>query len=66
MFAIVGHCTKCGCPIYAPSVWNAVSPPPSTYSCVCFSPANNKKSTTVADGRAGSGATSMITPGNNK
>jgi hypothetical protein len=39
MNAIVGHCPKCGAPIYAPTVWHGITPPPSTYSCSCFSPA---------------------------
>lgn len=36
-FTIVGNCKKCGAPIYAPTVWNGICPPPSQYSCSCFS-----------------------------
>jgi len=35
MFAIVGHCPKCGCPIYSCVQWHGVCPPPSHYSCQC-------------------------------
>jgi len=31
----VGFCPHCGAPIYAPSVWHGITPPPSTYSCMC-------------------------------
>ena len=34
-YSIVGHCPKCGAPIYAPSVWMAITPPPSQPSCNC-------------------------------
>jgi len=33
---IVGSCPKCGAPIYAPSVWQGITPPPSTYTCMCY------------------------------
>jgi hypothetical protein len=36
MFTVVGYCPKCGAPIYAPSVWNAITPPPSYKTCTCF------------------------------
>lgn len=37
MYNIVGHCPKCGAPIYAPAVWLGITPPPSNYSCMCIS-----------------------------
>jgi hypothetical protein len=36
MYTVVGHCAKCGSPIYAPTMWMGVTPPPSTPSCACF------------------------------
>lgn len=35
-YAVVGHCPKCGAPIYVPSVWISITPPPNTYSCNCI------------------------------
>ena len=32
---IVGHCPKCGAPVYAPIAWWSVTPPPSYPSCYC-------------------------------
>ena len=34
-YAIVGHCPKCGAPVYAPDIWASTLPPPSTPSCNC-------------------------------
>jgi len=34
-YATVGHCPKCGAPIYAESPWWGVTPPPSRHSCTC-------------------------------
>lgn len=34
-YAIVGHCPKCGSPVYAESPWWGVTPPPSRPSCSC-------------------------------
>ena len=31
----VGSCPHCGAPIYAPSPWNGVTPPPPQYTCAC-------------------------------
>lgn len=31
----VGSCPKCGAPIYSPSVWHGITPPPVTYTCSC-------------------------------
>ena len=36
MYAIVGYCPKCGAPMYVPTVWMGVIPPPVTRSCGCF------------------------------
>ena len=36
-YSQVGSCPKCGAPIYSPSVWHAVTPPPITYTCNCNS-----------------------------
>lgn len=33
---IVSYCPKCGSPIYAPSMWFGITPPPSTRTCSCF------------------------------
>ena len=37
MNTIVGHCPKCGAPIYVPAVWggNSITKPPITFSCNC-------------------------------
>lgn len=35
MWTQVGACPKCGAPIYAPSVWHGVLPPPPHHSCGC-------------------------------
>jgi hypothetical protein len=35
MWTVIGHCPKCGAPIYVPSSWNSITPPPNTYSCSC-------------------------------
>ena len=32
---IVGHCPKCGAPIYTETVWHGITPPPNYYSCAC-------------------------------
>lgn len=34
-YAKVGSCPKCGAPIYSPSIWHGVTPPPVSYSCSC-------------------------------
>lgn len=31
----VGSCPKCGAPIYSPTVWMGITPPPVTYTCMC-------------------------------
>lgn len=31
----VGSCEKCGAPIYSPSDWNGVIPPPASFTCNC-------------------------------
>ena len=30
-----GSCPKCGAPIYSPSVWHGIVPPPPQYTCGC-------------------------------
>ena len=35
MNTIVGNCPHCGAPIYTPTVWHGITPPPVTYSCMC-------------------------------
>jgi len=35
MYTQVGSCPHCGAPIYSPSVWHGITPPPPTYSCAC-------------------------------
>ncbi len=30
-----GSCPKCGAPIYVPTVWHGVTPPPPRYTCNC-------------------------------
>lgn len=32
----VGHCPKCGAPIYSPGEWWGVLPPPPQYTCFCY------------------------------
>lgn len=36
MHTIVGYCPNCGSPIYEPSIWMGIIPPPATPSCSCF------------------------------
>jgi len=35
MFTVIGHCPKCGAPIYAPTSWSGTTPPSTYYSCTC-------------------------------
>ena len=35
MHTIVGSCPHCGAPIYSPTVWMGVTPPPAIPSCNC-------------------------------
>jgi len=37
MHTIVGQCPKCGAPIYVPTSWWGIFPPPPIYSC-CGAP----------------------------
>lgn len=37
MNKIVGHCPKCGAPIYVPFMWHGITPPEAMYSCACVS-----------------------------
>jgi len=49
---IVGHCPNCGAPIYASSVWQGITPPPSTHTCMCSQAAtiSYATSTKIYDG----------------
>jgi hypothetical protein len=33
---VVSHCPHCGAPIYAPTAWWGIGPPPSTHTCGCI------------------------------
>lgn len=46
----VSVCPKCGSPIYIPSVWGGITPPPTTHSCNCYTKTNKIKTTTANDG----------------
>lgn len=46
MYTIVGSCPKCGSPVYTPTMWNSVLPPPSMYSCGCRGEQNYYVTTT--------------------
>jgi len=35
MYTQAGTCPKCGAPIYVPTVWHGVLPPPPVYTCQC-------------------------------
>ncbi len=34
---LTGHCHKCGAEVHVPDIWNAITPPPATYTCMCYS-----------------------------
>lgn len=34
-YVIVDHCPKCGAPIWVPSNWWSILPPPPMYTCAC-------------------------------
>lgn len=36
-YQTVGSCPKCGAPIYIPSPYWSILPPPNVYSCNCHS-----------------------------
>lgn len=42
-YTIAGACPTCGAPIYVPTVWSGVTPPPQKYTCNC----NNTSTTTT-------------------
>ena len=46
MYTQVGTCPRCGAPIYSPSVWMSILPPPSIPSCSCFPQAQTVTYTT--------------------
>ena len=33
----VGSCPHCGAPIYQPTAWWGINPPPNEYTCFCLS-----------------------------
>jgi hypothetical protein len=35
-YTTVGNCPKCGAPIYAPTIWHGILPPPNQYTCSCY------------------------------
>jgi hypothetical protein len=41
MNTIVGSCPKCGAPIYSPTVWMSILPPPPIYTCNCVASGNS-------------------------
>ena len=41
-----GTCPRCGCPIYQPTVWHGILPPPATRGCACFPPSVRTVTTT--------------------
>jgi hypothetical protein len=47
MWTTVGHCPKCGAPIYSEAVWHGVTPPPARYSCGCTMAAHPVTTTTI-------------------
>ena len=49
MYTIVGYCPKCGAPIYSPTVWFAITPPPTMYPCGCFSQNKNTVTSTTTN-----------------
>ena len=39
-YSKISSCPHCGAPIYAPTIWNSITPPPITYSCNCTNQSN--------------------------
>jgi len=37
MYTQISSCPKCGAPLYTPTHWNSIIPPPIHYSCNCYS-----------------------------
>lgn len=35
MWTQIGACPQCGAPIYVPTMWHGIYPPPPMYSCDC-------------------------------
>ena len=31
----IGSCPKCGAPIYVPTAWWGINPPPNEFTCSC-------------------------------
>lgn len=42
-YQVVGHCPKCGCPIYQAVFWAGTGYPPVEYSCLCYIDAETPK-----------------------
>ena len=36
MWSQAGSCPKCGAPMWLPTVWQSILPPPVTRTCSCF------------------------------
>ena len=36
MKTTIGTCPKCGAPIYVPTAWWGINPPPNEYTCACI------------------------------
>jgi len=49
-FTTVGHCPKCGAPIYSPAIWHGITPPPVSYTCSCHGLDPNVVITTTTSG----------------
>jgi len=47
MYTPVGACPHCGAPLYAPTVWMGIIPPPSIPSCMCNFNTNMQKISTT-------------------
>jgi len=35
-YVLIGYCPRCGAPMYSPSEWYGVTPPPIIKTCNCF------------------------------
>ena len=49
MHTIIGHCPRCGSPIWSPTIWHGVIPPPAQHSCDCFPPRGRVITTTTTN-----------------
>lgn len=55
MYIEIGHCLKCGAPIYSESSWSGITPPPSHYTCGCNLNNGNRNSGYFNSGNYNSG-----------